>query len=72
MILDVAHRIDAVVISNDDFRDIRMEKEEYMNIVKSRVIGFFFLNDEFFVAQDPYGKNGPTLEDLLNRREKSY
>ncbi len=39
---------------------------EYRDIIQTRVIGFTFLNDIIRFPQDPYGKEGPSLNDILN------
>lgn len=43
---------------------------EYQAIVNSRVIGYTFLNDVIAFPKDPYGKMGPTLDQILTRQEK--
>lgn len=43
---------------------------EYRDIINTRVIGFTFLNDIIRFPQDPYGKFGPSLNDILNGKEE--
>ncbi|KAJ6642780.1 putative ribonuclease ZC3H12D, partial [Pseudolycoriella hygida] len=69
-ILDFAADYDAAVISNDNYRDLSKECEKYRDIINTRVIGFTFLNDIIRFPQDPYGKLGPSLNDILNGKGK--
>lgn len=41
---------------------------EYREIIESRVIGYTWCNDMILFPKDPYGRNGPTLDDILNRK----
>uniref|UniRef100_A0A336MYG1 CSON009582 protein n=2 Tax=Culicoides sonorensis TaxID=179676 RepID=A0A336MYG1_CULSO len=67
-ILEVAERCDAAIISNDNYKDLLKEKEEWKNIITSRVIGFMFCGDQIFVPNDPYGRHGPKLSEILNKK----
>lgn len=40
---------------------------EWDEIIKERVVGFTFCDDLFMIPQDPYGKNGRTLQLILNK-----
>lgn len=40
---------------------------EYADIIKERVVGFSFCNNFIMIPQDPYGRNGRTLQLILNR-----
>lgn len=64
-ILESAIKFDGAVISNDNYRDLIDRSEEFKNIILSRVVGFTWFDDDFFLPPDPYGKDGPTLDDIL-------
>lgn len=42
-------------------------KLEWDEIIKERVVGFTFCDNDFMIPQDPYGKNGRTLQLILNK-----
>lgn len=37
-------------------------------IIKNRCIGFAFFKDMFIIPVDPYGRRGPFLDQILNKR----
>lgn len=42
--------------------------KEFDFITKNRVIGFTFFGNMFILPEDPYGRIGPFLSDILNKR----
>ncbi|XP_036331183.1 uncharacterized protein LOC118742880 [Rhagoletis pomonella] len=66
-ILQLAAEMDAVIVSNDNYRDLINENRAFKKLIENRVIGFTWCNDLFMVAKDPYGKWGPPLHIILNR-----
>ena len=64
-ILDLATHKDGVIVSNDQFRDLMDDKPEWREVIETRLLPFQFVNDYFMVAQDPMGKDGPMLDDIL-------
>lgn len=40
---------------------------EFEFIVKNRVIGFAFFKNMFIIPEDPYGRRGPFLNEILNK-----
>lgn len=40
---------------------------EWDEIIKERVIGFTFCDDLLMIPEDPYGKNGRTLQLILHK-----
>lgn len=64
-ILEAAARDDGVVISNDKYREFIDENSEFCNIIKNRLVGFTWARDDFYLPYDPYGKDGPKLNDIL-------
>lgn len=39
----------------------------WKNLIQSRVVGYTWCNDMLFLPQDPYGRFGPKLDDILLR-----
>ena len=64
-ILDLATHEDGVIVSNDQFRDLMDDKPEWREVIETRLLPFQFVNDYFMVAQDPMGKDGPMLDEIL-------
>ena len=65
-ILDLAVDTNGVVISNDKYADLIYEKNgKYRDVINNRVIMFMFAGDMFMIPDDPMGRSGPTLEQLL-------
>lgn len=64
-IFEIAAQFDAVIISNDNYRDIILEDSNWRKIVETRVVGYTFFNDLLILPKDPYGRYGPKLEDIL-------
>ncbi|XP_055608683.1 uncharacterized protein LOC129755972 isoform X2 [Uranotaenia lowii] len=70
LIISVAEKFDAVIISNDNFRDLLAESDSWKKIIETRVIGYTWVLDAFFLPDDPYGRHGPKLKDLLEPKQK--
>lgn len=66
-ILEIAAQLDGCVISNDNYSDLVADFKE---IINSRVIGFTWVDDLLFLPHDPYGRNGPQLDDILYKKVK--
>lgn len=64
-ILNIAKEFDAAVVSNDHYRDLLQESEDFARIISTRVIGYTWFMDKFFIPDDPYGKIGPNLNQIL-------
>lgn len=64
MLLKSALLLDSAVVSNDKFRDLR--GKGYDMIINKRLIKFSVVFGEFVLADDPYGTDGPKLEEILN------
>lgn len=71
LLISVAEKFDGVVISNDNFRDLLTENDSWKKIIKTRVIGYTWAMDEFFLPDDPYGRHGPKLKELLEGKKKA-
>lgn len=68
--MNAAIKLDGAVVSNDLFRDLANENTDFRDIIHSRVIRFTWLFDQIFITEDPYGRHGPKLEEILYRTEK--
>jgi ribonuclease ZC3H12 len=66
-LMDLCNKLDGVIISNDQFRDLVNENDAYNRIISSRVVGYAWCKDVFLLPVDPYGRNGPTLGEILNK-----
>lgn len=60
----------AVMKTTKKLLNFQISFPEYRDIINTRVIGFTFLNDIIRFPQDPYGQFGPSLNDILNGKEK--
>nr|XP_029726355.1 endoribonuclease rege-1-like [Aedes albopictus] len=65
LIISVAEKFDGVVISNDNFRDLLAENDSWKKIIETRVAGYTWAMDAFFLPDDPYGRKGPSLAEML-------
>lgn len=66
LILSVAEKFDGVIVSNDNFRDLLDSSPEWRRIIETRVIGYTWVKDCFFLPDDPYGRQGPSLSAMLD------
>jgi ribonuclease ZC3H12 len=66
-LMDLANKLDGVIISNDQFRDLVNENDTYNRIIATRVVGYAWCKDVFLLPVDPYGRNGPSLSEILNK-----
>lgn len=64
-IVSLAAETNGVIVSNDNFRDLAEENEKWRRTIEQRLIMFQFVKDFFMPAEDPLGKHGPTLDQLL-------
>lgn len=69
LIISVAEKFDGVVISNDNYCDLLAENESWKKIIETRVVGYTWAMDAFFLPDDPYGRHGPKLKDMLESKE---
>lgn len=69
-ILKLAVDNDGIVVSNDNYRDLLQESNEFKKVVEERMLMFSFVNDRFMPPDDPLGKLGPTLDNFLKFQSK--
>ncbi|XP_059165454.1 uncharacterized protein LOC131948022 isoform X2 [Physella acuta] len=66
-ILKLAVETDGIVVSNDVYRDLVNENEEFRKVVDQRLLMYSFVNDRFMPPEDPLGRLGPSLENFLRK-----
>lgn len=64
-IIKLATEEQGVIVSNDQYRDLVKEKAEWKEVIETRLLQFTFASDYFMPPDDPLGRNGPTLDQLL-------
>jgi ribonuclease ZC3H12 len=69
-ILKLAVDNDGIVVSNDNYRDLLQESNEFKKVVEERILMYSFVNDRFMPPDDPLGKLGPTLDNFLKFQTK--
>lgn len=65
LIMQVAEKNKGVIISNDNFADLLGQNIQWDTIIGTRVVGFTWFKDQFFLPLDPYGRDGPKIDDIL-------
>lgn len=71
-VLQLASSEDAVVVSNDNYRDLVKENPAFKRIVEERLLMYTFVNDRFMPPDDPLGRHGPTLDQFLRRSSAGH
>ncbi|KAH8234175.1 hypothetical protein KR038_002826, partial [Drosophila bunnanda] len=64
-ILQLAYEWNAAVVSNDNYRDLIDESPAFKKIVETQVLGYTWCDNIFILPKDPYGRWGPTLDEIL-------
>lgn len=64
-IVQSAHEKGGVIVSNDNYRDIMAAHPEWKETIEHRLLMYMFMGDLFMLAEDPAGKNGPHVDDVL-------
>lgn len=67
-ILTRAAEIDGVIITNKDYNQYQFEKSNWLPIINSRTVGFTWIDEMIILPTDPYGRNGPKLNQILQSR----
>ncbi|CAG9529816.1 unnamed protein product, partial [Cercopithifilaria johnstoni] len=73
-ILKTAEEKNAVVVSNDEYRDLIKENPQYRTLVDERLLMYSFVDGRFMPPDDPLGRHGPNLAQFLtkgNRQSQS-
>ena len=64
-IVRLAVETNGIILSNDYFRDLLKENEEYRDTIENRVLPYSFVENFIMIPDDPLGANGPTLDQFL-------
>lgn len=64
-ILEYAVTCKGIVVSQDQFRDLYVEKAEYKDTIENRLLVPTFVGDYVMFPEDPLGRNGPSLAEFL-------
>ena len=65
MIVQYAAASGAIIVSNDNYRDLMDESVTMNDAITYRHLQFNFVGDFFMVPSDPMGRNGPHLNEFL-------
>ncbi|KAL2081883.1 hypothetical protein ACEWY4_021701 [Coilia grayii] len=66
-IVKMAYDSDGIIVSNDNYRDLQIEKPQWKKFIEERLLMYTFANDTFMPPEDPLGRNGPTLDNFLRK-----
>ncbi|MFT7802937.1 putative ribonuclease ZC3H12D [Arapaima gigas] len=69
-IVKLAYDSDGIIVSNDNYRDLQIEKPQWKKFIEERLLMYTFANDKFMPPDDPLGRNGPTIDDFLRKSPK--
>ena len=67
IIIRRAAETDGVIVSNDNFRDLKAESHEWKKVIEQRLLMYTFVDDKFMPPDDPLGRHGPTLDVFLKK-----
>ncbi|KAI4878226.1 hypothetical protein NFI96_023723 [Prochilodus magdalenae] len=67
-IVKLAYDSDGIIVSNDNYRDLQVERPQWKKFIEERLLMYTFANDMFMPPDDPLGRNGPTIENFLRKR----
>ncbi|XP_017553164.1 probable ribonuclease ZC3H12D isoform X1 [Pygocentrus nattereri] len=67
-IVKLAYDSDGIIVSNDNYRDLQVEKPQWKKFIEERLLMYTFANDMFMPPDDPLGRNGPTIENFLRKK----
>ncbi|XP_072019127.1 endoribonuclease ZC3H12A-like [Amphiura filiformis] len=67
-IIKTAVEYDGIVVSNDNFRDLQSEQPEFKKVIEERLLMYSFVGKQFMPPDDPLGRHGPSLDNLLRKR----
>uniref|UniRef100_A0A0X3P8N9 Putative ribonuclease ZC3H12C n=2 Tax=Schistocephalus solidus TaxID=70667 RepID=A0A0X3P8N9_SCHSO len=65
IILEFATKRNAVVISNDQYRDWVNVRPEFRDVIENRLIPYSFNAGVFVISHHPMGKRKPPLDEIL-------
>ncbi|MBN3271010.1 ZC12A Endoribonuclease, partial [Polyodon spathula] len=66
-IVKLAYESDGIIVSNDNYRDLQSEKQDWKRFIEGRLLMYSFVNDKFMPPDDPLGRSGPHIENFLRK-----
>uniref|UniRef100_A0A8D0Z311 Zinc finger CCCH-type containing 12A n=1 Tax=Sus scrofa TaxID=9823 RepID=A0A8D0Z311_PIG len=70
-IVKLAFESDGIMVSNDTYRDLQGERQEWKRFIEERLLMYSFVNDKFMPPDDPLGRHGPSLDNFLRKKPLS-
>ncbi|XP_061452924.1 endoribonuclease ZC3H12A [Rhineura floridana] len=67
-IVKLAYESDGIVVSNDVYRDLQLERPEWKKFIEERLLMYSFVSDKFMLPDDPLGRHGPSLDNFLRKK----
>ncbi|XP_028858777.1 probable ribonuclease ZC3H12D isoform X1 [Denticeps clupeoides] len=67
-IVELAFNSGGIIVSNDNYRDLQIEKPQWKKFIEERLLMYTFANDTFMPPEDPLGRNGPTIDNFLRKK----
>ncbi|CAH8869079.1 unnamed protein product [Trichobilharzia szidati] len=71
IILQLAADKDAVIISNDQYRDLMSENAKFKELIETRLLPYVMSGNTFLLPEDPYGPKGPSLDVCLSMSDST-
>ncbi|KAF7637713.1 C3H1-type domain-containing protein [Meloidogyne graminicola] len=71
-ILKTAVEKQAVIVSNDEYRDLIKENPCWRFVVENYLLMYSFVDGKFMPPDDPLGRQGPNLDQLLILEGNNY
>ncbi|CAH8585203.1 unnamed protein product [Schistosoma turkestanicum] len=65
IILQLAADKNAVIVSNDQYRDLMSENAKFKELIATRLLPYVMSGNTFLLPEDPYGPKGPSLSECL-------
>jgi len=59
-------------VSNDNYRDLMLENADWKRHIEANLLQYSFVGDLFLIADDPMGRRGPHLNQLLSTAASKY
>ena len=70
-VIDYAVLHEWVILSNDRYKDVlktHSHDQKVCDQIRNRAVQFTWAMDLLMIAEDPFGRHGPTLEQLLVKK----
>lgn len=66
-LLHLAEKTGGIIVTNDNLREFVTESVSWREIITTRLLQYTFVGDIFMVPDDPLGRNGPRLDEFLQK-----